>query len=80
MEYLSGHNLRSVAICPFSQELDKYNEKLSQLENRVHEAMSHGKNGEDMKKLETRLANVHGSGGGQGQLKELERQVQAATN
>ena len=62
-----------------SQELDKYNEKLSNLEARVHEAMAHGKDGDDMKKLETRLASVHGGGGGQGQLIELERQVQAAT-
>lgn len=41
--------------------------------------MASGKNRDGMKKLETRLANVHGSGGGQGQLKELEKQVQKAT-
>ena len=62
-----------------AQELDKYNDKLSQLEARVHDAMAHGKDGEEMKKLETRLANVHGGGGGSGQLIELERQVQKAT-
>lgn len=61
------------------QELEKYNNKLSQLEARVHEAMAHGKDGEEMKKLETRLASVHSGGGGSGQLIELERQVQKAT-
>ena len=35
--------------------------------------------GEGLKKLEGRLHNVHSSGGGMGQLKELEKQVQSAT-
>lgn len=62
-----------------AQELNKYNEKLTQLEEKVHASMAAGNNSDDMKKLETRLASVHQGGGGSGQLKELERQVQAAT-
>lgn len=46
----------------------------------MHEAISKGHDTEEMHKLETRLQNVHSSGGGQGQLKELEKQVEKATH
>ncbi len=63
-----------------AQDLEKYNSKLSDLEQRVHDAISKGHDTEEMHKLETRLQNVHSSGGGQGQLKELEKQVEKATH
>lgn len=66
-------------MCASPQDLERYNSKLSDLEERVHKAMSKGGNSEDLQKLETRLANVHSSGGGVGQLKELEQQVNKAT-
>ena len=66
--------------CGAAQDLEKYNSKLSDLEHRVHEAISKGQDTEDLHKLETRLQNVHSSGGGQGQLKELEKQVEKATH
>ena len=56
-----------------------YNSKLSELEDRVHQAMASGHGGEGLKKLEGRLHNVHTGGGGMGQLKELEKQVASAT-
>ena len=62
------------------QDLEKYNSKLSDLEQRVHEAISKGGNREELHKLETRLENVHSSGGGEGQLQELEQQVRKATH
>ena len=66
--------------CDAVQDLEKYNSKLGELEQRVHEAISKGHDTEDLHKLETRLQNVHTGGGGQGQLKELEKQVEKATH
>jgi BMFP domain-containing protein YqiC len=60
------------------QELDRYNQKLAELEQRVHSAINHGsRNGDNLHKLETRLHNAH-EGGGAGQLRELEKQVREA--
>lgn len=62
--------------------MDRYHQKLAELEEKVHSAISSGKhpeNGDSLKKIETRLHNAQ-TGGGAGQLKELEKQVKAATN
>ena len=61
------------------QDLEKYNSKLDELEQRVHAALSKNSGSEELHKLETRLASVHSGGGGTGQLKELEQQVKKAT-
>ena len=66
--------------CSLVQDLEKYNSKLSDLEQRVHEAISKGGNSDELHKLETRLENVHSGGGGEGQLRELEQQVRKATH
>ena len=61
------------------QDLERYNSKLDDLEQRVHAALSKNSGSQELHKLETRLASVHGGGGGSGQLKELEQQVRKAT-
>ena len=66
--------------CSLVQDLEKYNSKLSDLEQRVHAAISKGGNSDELHKLETRLENVHSGGGGEGQLRELEQQVRKATH
>ena len=66
--------------CSLVQDLEKYNSKLNDLEQRVHVAISKGGNSDELHKLETRLENVHSSGGGEGQLRELEQQVRKVTH
>ena len=61
------------------QDLERYNSKLDELEQRVHAALSKNSGSEELHKLETRLASVHSGGGGSGQLKELEQQVKKVT-
>ena len=46
------------------QDLERYNSKLDELEQRVHAALSKNSGSEELHKLETRLASVHSGGGG----------------